>query len=158
MTLTFCLFAGTRTVWPADPLTARICDVLDCLRSDILPCELPTTVHSCVRFDQQQQQQQQLYTKCCKKVFVFLSFNRRRPANCVHQNLEKNGTKLTACVHSQSKSEKICLNFVIPPQPDDVPDINILIWRLYSKAIIQSAFCTYVSEIYFYTFLPALWK
>ena len=42
---------------------------------------------------------------------------------------------------------------MIPPQPDDVPDINILIWRLYSKAIIQSAFCTYVSEIYFYTFL-----
>ena len=57
---------------------------------------------------------------------------------------------MTACAHSQSKSEKICLNFVIPPQPDD---INILIWRLQSKAIIQSAFCTYVSEIYFYTFL-----
>ena len=65
----------------------------------------------------------------------------------------KKGTKLTACVHSQSKSEQICLNFVIPPQTDDAPDINILIWRLYSKAIIQSAFCTYVSEIYFYTFL-----
>ena len=64
----------------------------------------------------------------------------------------KKGTKLTACVHSQSKSEQICLNFVIPPQTDDAPDINILIWRLYSKAIIQSAFCTYVSEIYFYTF------
>ena len=62
--------------------------------------------------------------------------------------------KFSANVHnSQSKSEKICLNFVIPPQPDDVPDINILIWRLYSKAIVQSAFCTYVSEIYFYTFL-----
>ena len=65
----------------------------------------------------------------------------------------KKGTKLTASVHSQSKSEQICLNFVIPPQTDDAPDINILIWRLYSKAIIQSAFCTYVSEIYFYTFL-----
>jgi hypothetical protein len=54
-------------------------------------------------------------------------------------------------VYNQNPS--LCLNFVTPWPPDGPLDITYLIWILRSKAKGQSAFCTYVSEIYFYTFI-----
>ena len=88
-TLIFAFFAGTRIVWPADPLTARICDELDCLRSDILPCELPQEVFtvSCEIWPKTAAAAT-IYKSCCGQVFLFLSFN-RRPIVYINQKLEK---------------------------------------------------------------------
>ena len=103
-TLIFVFFTGTRIVWPADPLTARICDELDCLRSDILPCELPQQVFtvSCEIWPKAAAAAATIYKSCCGQVFVFLSFNRRP---IVYQS--EVGKKVQSCwqlvhIHNQN--------------------------------------------------------
>ena len=81
-------------------------------------------------------------------VLGFLSFKHRHLANYEHH--KKVQSWQLVYINNQNLTENL------PKFCDSSPMMSLilfLIWRLSSKAITQSAFCTYVSEIYFYTFL-----
>ena len=108
-----------------------------------------TTIYEMPRGDSTLLHSSNYYISSAARTHVlgFLSFKHRHLANCEHH--KKVQSWQLVYTHNQNLTENL------PKFCDSSPMMSLilfLIWRLSSKAITQSAFCTYVSEIYFYTF------
>ena len=131
--------AGTRIVWPADPLTARTCDAVDCLRSkilpaakslhkDILPCE--KSHRDILRCKSLHSDILQPYMRCQEEIRPFYT-----AATIISQALQEHTSWASwalnigiwpivniikrykvdsLCTPTIKIWQKICLNFVIP--------------------------------------------
>ena len=108
-----------------------------------------TTIYEMPRGDSTLLHSSNYYISSAARTHVlgFLSFKHRHLANYEHH--KKVQSWQLVYINNQNLTENL------PKFCDSSPMMSLilfLIWRLSSKAITQSAFCTYVSEIYFYTF------